>query len=279
MEENNMKNEIKAFKNEELGLQIRTIINKDGSISMSAEDTAVGFGWCRDKNGKNYVMWDRFNNFSSELGFPHKCGKDDYIPESLYYLLGMKASNERATKYQRWLAIEVLPSIRKTGTYEIPKKDKPKKKNLSSVNMAAKILKETYREAGVEPLYIAVAVDKLYKDEAGIDFGIQLTTKESKLYDYTEIAKELGMLSKTGNPHDKAVSAIVQKIEVSEDEKVTTPFERNGHADVTVQYKESVFVKVKQWLKDNSYPLVIKYELSNGKVNNCTVYYRNMEVA
>ena len=32
-------------------------------------------------------------------------------------MLGFKAENERAVKYQQWLAIEVLPSIRKHGAY------------------------------------------------------------------------------------------------------------------------------------------------------------------
>lgn len=80
-------NEITIFKNEELGLQVRTI-----------------------------------NGYLKELGFSQDVAKDDYIPESL--MLGFKAGNERALKYQQWLAIDVLPSIRKTGTYSIPK-DKP----------------------------------------------------------------------------------------------------------------------------------------------------------
>ena len=33
------------------------------------------------------------NGFSEECGFAHKWAKDDYIPESLFYRLGMKASN------------------------------------------------------------------------------------------------------------------------------------------------------------------------------------------
>ena len=69
------KNEVMVFENEELELQVRTLLNSDGSISVSAEDTAMGFGWYRIKNGKDYVMWDRFNGFCDELGFPHKCGK------------------------------------------------------------------------------------------------------------------------------------------------------------------------------------------------------------
>ena len=38
-------NDLQIFKNEKLGLQIRCILNEDGSISMNAEDTAIGFGW------------------------------------------------------------------------------------------------------------------------------------------------------------------------------------------------------------------------------------------
>ena len=46
--------EIEIFKNEELKLQVRTIQNDDGSISVNAEDTAIGFGWIREKSGKEY---------------------------------------------------------------------------------------------------------------------------------------------------------------------------------------------------------------------------------
>ena len=61
-----MNNKIEIFKNEDLKLQVRAIQNEDGSISISAEDTAIVFGWCREKNGKIYVMWDRINNFCKE---------------------------------------------------------------------------------------------------------------------------------------------------------------------------------------------------------------------
>ena len=116
--------ELQIFDNEELGLSVRTILNDDGSISVNAEDTAIGFGWCRTevKNGKEYrsVMWARMNGFLKEMGFAHECAKEDYIPESLFYRLGMKANNAVADKFQNWLAMEVIPSIRKTGSYQKP---------------------------------------------------------------------------------------------------------------------------------------------------------------
>lgn len=119
-------NDLKTFENEKLGLQIRCILNEDGSISMNAEDTAIGFGWYRTetKNGKEYmsVLWARMNGFLNDFGFAHSCAKDDYIPESLFYMLGMKANNEVAREFQKWLAVDVIPSLRKTGSYSMGKK-------------------------------------------------------------------------------------------------------------------------------------------------------------
>lgn len=52
---------------------------------MNAEDTAIVFGWSRTehRNGKEYksVLWSRINGYCIELGFAHKCAKEDFIPE------------------------------------------------------------------------------------------------------------------------------------------------------------------------------------------------------
>ena len=77
----------------------------------------------------------------------------------------------------------------------------------------------------------------------------------------------------SGKPHDKAVAAIIQKLDLFTDEIVRTAYSRNGHDGITVQYKESVFAKVKEWLEENGYPTVIEYQLTNGNINNCKVIY------
>lgn len=281
-----MKNEIKVFENADLNLQVRALMNPDGSISVNAEDTAIGYGWSRTeiKNGKEYtsIMWARMNTYCKELGFAHECAKDDYIPESLFYMLGFRAGNDRALKYQQWLAVEVLPALRKTGSYETPKKkeakDSNKKPALSSVNMMVKNIMGTLEKAGVSDLYIAAEVKRLYTDLGYAVKAPLITDKEDmpKLYDCTEIAKELGIYSSSGNPHYLAVSAIIQKLHVEESEIVTTAFSRNGHDDVTIQYKPSVFEDVKLWLAENNYPVKIIYTNSKGKSSTCTVVYREV---
>lgn len=111
-------NEMQIFKSDEVGT-VRVIENEDGSISINAEDTAMGFGWVTvAKSGNAVVRWARVNEYCKQLGFSSEVGKDDYIPESLFYMLGMKANNQTALKFQKWLAFDVIPSIRKTGSYK-----------------------------------------------------------------------------------------------------------------------------------------------------------------
>lgn len=126
---------VSVFTNKDLDLQMRTILNDDGSISVNAEDTAIGFGWIDTSKSATSgavlikVRWARMNKYSADCGFPHEWSKDDYIPESLFYMLAMKANNDRAQKFQKWIAIDVIPSIRKTGSY-----CRYKQKNRPSVN-------------------------------------------------------------------------------------------------------------------------------------------------
>ena len=113
-----MNHQLQIFKNEKLNLKAEAIQNKDGSISISAEDTAIGFGWTTvATSGNTVVRWNRVNKYAKESGFPTPIGKGDFIPESLFYLLAMKANNKVAQEFQKWLAVEVIPAIRKNGTY------------------------------------------------------------------------------------------------------------------------------------------------------------------
>lgn len=119
----NKKNEL-VFKNENLNLEIRTVKNNDGSISVNLEDAARGLGFTQtqNKNGKTYisVRWERISKYLDEFGFSPQVGEESFIPESVFYLLAMKANNDSAKSFQVWVAKDVLPIIRKTGTYKVP---------------------------------------------------------------------------------------------------------------------------------------------------------------
>lgn len=106
-----------VFTSDQFG-QVRTIINDDGSISINAEDAARNLGWLQLKNGRYYIRWETINSYLNELGISQQVGKNDYIPESVFYLLCMKSSSSSAQEFQRWLAVDVLPEIRKSGAYK-----------------------------------------------------------------------------------------------------------------------------------------------------------------
>lgn len=127
-------------------------------------------------------------------------------------------------------------------------------------------------------MFIAAEAKRLYKEQADIDIQIPLITDSTTqtLWDCTTMAKKLGIYSESGRPHDKAVSAIIQKIDLFTDEIVKTAYSRNGHDGVTVQYKESVLEKVKEWLEENGYPSLIEFRLANGSVNKCRVCYQEV---
>lgn len=151
----------------------------------------------------------------------------------------------------------------------IPEK---KKEKLSSVNQMAKNISGLLGKAGVDAKFIAAEVVRIYTDN-GYPVHSPIITEDNKLWDCTSIAKELGIMSTSGKPHDKAVAAIIQKLDSFTDEIVRTAYSRNGHDGITVQYKESVFAKVREWLEENRYPTVIEYRLANGNINNCKVIY------
>ncbi|MBS6396681.1 MAG: Rha family transcriptional regulator [Clostridiales bacterium] len=160
---------------------------------------------------------------------------------------------------------------------KFPKKEQPdkKKEKLPSVNMMVKNIKEALHDAGVDSKYIAAEVVRIYSD-SGYPVKAPLISDVPKLWDCTTIAKELGIMSESGRPHDKAVSGIIQKLDIFADEVVRTAYSRNGHDGVTVQYKGSVLEKVREWLEENGYPSVIELRLTNGNVNKCRVSYQGV---
>lgn len=202
---------------------------------------------------------------------------ENFLTESGVYKLVFKSRKPNAEAFTDWVTDEVLPTLRKTGSYEMPKPEK-KKKNLSAANMLVKTVSGIFKDAGVDPMFIAAEAKRLYKEQADIDIQIPLITDDTTqtLWDCTSIAKELGICSESGRPHDKAVSAIIQKIDLFTDEIVKTAYSRNGHDGVTVQYKESVLEKVKEWLEENGYPSLIEFRLANGSTNKCRVCYQEV---
>lgn len=174
--------ELKVFENKEIGVSARTMLNDDGSISVNAEDTAIGFGWTQEKNGKTYVKWERINGYCEEFGFSPQLGKDDYIPESLFYRLGMKASNEKANKFQNWLAMEVIPSIRKNGGYIAGQE------TMTDDELLEKAILVAQRKIAERDKIIAQQRQKIIEQQPLVDFATHVSQTKDTI-DMDEMSK------------------------------------------------------------------------------------------
>jgi prophage antirepressor-like protein len=98
---------------------VRGFIDESGTAQLHLGDVSTGLGFTQEKNGTLYVKWERVFGYLEDFKFPTsgETNKDEFIPENIFYRLAMKAKNETAEKFQAIVADEILPAIRKTGTY------------------------------------------------------------------------------------------------------------------------------------------------------------------
>lgn len=121
-----MSNEIIAIQN------VHGYVDENGTAWLNAEDVAIGLGFVevmKDRaatTGGKFpiaVRWRRINDYLHEFGYSVDISKGSFLPENMVYLLAMKASNETAKNFQWKLANEIIPQIRKTGSYSVQPKE------------------------------------------------------------------------------------------------------------------------------------------------------------
>lgn len=229
--------ELKIFENKEIGVSARTMLNDDGSISVNAEDAAIGFGWSKTevKNGKEYtsIRWDRMNGFSADCGFPHEWSKDDYIPESLFYRLGMKASNERAEKFQNWLAMDVIPSIRKNGGYISGQE------NLSDDELLEKAVLVAQRKIAERDRIIKQQKEQIAEQKPLVDFATHVSQSKDTI-DMDEMAK-IAQGEKINIGRNQLIKWLKEKKILKDNRTPYQTFIDRGYFDVVETKKETVY--------------------------------------
>lgn len=112
--------QLQQFSNELFSIAVQT---SDGNLSFDVESVARSLGFTEIKKGKEYVRWRTINGYLKKY-LSQDVAKNDFIPESMVYKLAFKAGNATAEKFQDWLAVDVLPQIRKTGSYKQRKQTK-----------------------------------------------------------------------------------------------------------------------------------------------------------
>lgn len=100
---------------------VRGYLDTNGTAQLNLEDVSRGLGFTQTAHsGNEVVRWERVDRYLEDFGVPTSgdgTKRPEYIPESIFYRLAMKAKNEAAQIFQALIADEILPSIRKTGGY------------------------------------------------------------------------------------------------------------------------------------------------------------------
>ena len=150
-----MNNKLQIFENEQFG-QVRTI-DEDGKVLFCAKDVAAALGYKDPTNAiKQHCRGVVKRHLTDNLG---RDQLTNFIPEGDIYRLAAKSELPGADKFESWIFDEVLPSIRKHGEYVTPQKAQQR---LGEVNSAARIIRQTLKEAGMAPQFVAVAMKSLY---------------------------------------------------------------------------------------------------------------------
>lgn len=111
--------QLKIFENEEFG-QIRTVM-RDGEVWFVGKDVAEALGYGKGKSLANAVSdhVDPEDKGVTKMMTPGGNQKVTIINESGLYSLILSSKLESAKRFKRWVTSEVLPAIRKTGSYDM----------------------------------------------------------------------------------------------------------------------------------------------------------------
>lgn len=112
-------NNIQIFDNPEFG-EIRTVVI-DNEPWFVAKDISESLGYTKTDHMTRLVDNDDKRNISSpDLGEQMQNRSIGVINESGLYASIFGSKLPSAKKFKKWVTSEVLPSIRKTGTYQVP---------------------------------------------------------------------------------------------------------------------------------------------------------------
>lgn len=167
---------------------------KNGTAYLKLEAVAYGLDITKtDKKGS--VEYKRINNQALKKWL-HNFGilnsetdiLPDFIPESAFYRLAMKAKNEVAEKFQAKVADEIIPSIRKHGAYMTPQ---TLEQALTSpdflIQLATKLKEEQQARKAAEA--------QIEADKPKVMFADAVTASDTSILirDYAKILRQNGI--------------------------------------------------------------------------------------
>lgn len=158
-----MQNELKIFENEEFG-EVRSLMIDNEPWFVGRDVTeALGYKNANDALNKRIDEDDKGVASCDTLGGAQEMV---IINESGLYSLIFSSKLESAKKFKHWVTSEVLPSIRKTGSF-MDKKYPVDASTLKGVASSGCLIERTMKHQGSAPFEVTKALDSLFK-QSGI---------------------------------------------------------------------------------------------------------------
>jgi len=140
---------LQVFENSEFG-KVRTYMESDGEITFCGADSARALGYENTRDALARHCKEKGVAFHDTLT-PGGMQKLKFISEGNLYRLISHSELPSAQRFESWIFDEVLPSIRKTGSYAMPNKPDPK---IRQQEAEARIRNARSREAN---MYLKIA--------------------------------------------------------------------------------------------------------------------------
>lgn len=195
-----MNNSLQVFSNNDFS--VRTRNDKDGSIWFVARDIAQALDY---SEASTKQMNNLFGNVPAQWKGHKRImtpgGEQEMLcltEQGVYFFLG-RSDKPKALPYQMWIAGDVVPSIRKTGTYSVstlPMSKEEYELRLNTLNLErAKLLNSMLEKPAfpMTPETKTVFAHEVFKLASGHEYLAMLPECTEKFYTATEIGEKLGI--------------------------------------------------------------------------------------
>lgn len=144
--------------------KIRTVTNKDGSVLFVGKDIATALGYERPNDAINAHCKGAVKHrpLKTEGGTQ----KVRVISEPDVYRLIVKSKLPSAEKFERWVFEEVIPSLRKTGSYSMKE---PKPVSPTSYIKVYQFINQTLSKTGLGENQLMLATNRGVAKLTGFD--------------------------------------------------------------------------------------------------------------
>ena len=182
-----MENTIQTFNNDQFGT-VRTI-EENGKVLFCGRDIATSLGYTNPKKAIADHCREDGVTFCSLIDSMGREQQAKFINEGNVYRLITHSKLPAAEQFERWVFDEVLPTIRKTGSYTITKEQAKAQLLLTIYDggqeavVASKKLSELEVEQATTPLLQKIEIDKPL-----VEFADHVSNTTS-LIDIGELAK------------------------------------------------------------------------------------------